>query len=73
MSNKDEPAYPHQQIDSDGHHHATDSGLTKREVFAKAAMQGMLANPHVFAEMSKEKIVPESIKFADALLKELEK
>ena len=44
MSNGNEPAYPHlhdscQQVNSSEHW----PGLTKREVFVKAAMEGLLA------------------------------
>ena len=44
-------------------------GLTKREYFAAFAMQGFIANANVIWE----EIPKSSVKYADALLKELEK
>lgn len=51
-------------------------GLTKREVFAMAAMQGWLARcanvPHTI-ELNPESMASVAVSMADALLKELEK
>lgn len=56
--NADEPAFPFE--------HCT--GLTKREEFAKAAMQGILANPEYRGD-----VVDYAICKADEMLAELEK
>lgn len=48
-----------------------ESGLTKREMFAMAAMQGILANSNDRSPI--EYVVRESVKASDALLNELEK
>jgi len=74
MKNGNTPAYPLQ-----AERHDPVWGLTKREMFAMAAMQGMLANSHVgqgfkpFSHMTDEEIAQWSVKQADALLAELEK
>jgi hypothetical protein len=46
-------------------------GLTKRELFAAMAMQGLLADPYTSG--SHQIVADESIKFADALIAELAK
>ena len=46
-------------------------GLTKRELFAAMAMQGLLANNSRDSDF--KGFANDSIKFADELLKELEK
>lgn len=46
------------------------SGLTKREAFAMAAMQGILS--HSFGRGDADELAVQSIKCADALLKQLE-
>lgn len=73
MSNADTPAHP---ADAGLYH----LGLTKREAFAMAAMQGMLAGPQCQAlrEMESlgdfdETLAKWSVDAADALLKELAK
>jgi len=66
MSNSNEPAYPTSQ----GDHY---QGLTKREVFAMAAMQGLCANPRYITQDWKQIIVKEAGLVADLQLKELEK
>lgn len=43
-------------------------GLTKREYFAAMAMQGMLSDPERYGVIAKG-----AVKFADALIKELNK
>ncbi len=47
------------------------TGLTKREAFAMAAMQGILS--HSFGRGTHEELAKQSIKCADALLVELSK
>lgn len=58
-----EPAYPRA-----GHYHC---GLTKREAFAMAAMQGSLSHPQ--QDGDPEHVVMWAVKYADALLAELAK
>ncbi len=49
-------------------------GLTKRELFAAMAMQGVLANPvEHLASAPREDIAGWAVEFADALLDELAK
>ena len=85
-----EPAYPSikefERFNDDTNqyetYHEHVGGLTKREVFAMAAMQGLLANEQIqvaHANISQEKGVRAvevtaniACKYADALLKELE-
>ena len=52
-----------------------ESGLTKREDFAMAAMQGKCSHPEFynFSDTWAEEIAKNSVQMADALLKELEK
>lgn len=78
MKNSDELAYPHTEIDTFQGIEVMNNhfGLTKREVFAVAAMQGMIASGictppqdetiHHMTSMA-------SVSYADALLAELEK
>ena len=62
-----EPAYPRA-------HAYLASGLTIRQEFAKAAMQGLLANPTEEAwHSTAERIARIAIEHADALLAELQK
>lgn len=80
LTNKDLPAHP-QPITTkpdhgiyDTHGHDSDlSGLTKREIFAMAAMQGFLANQYTGKQWDALTIARQSIIQADALLAELEK
>lgn len=46
-------------------------GLTKRELFAAMAMQGVISNPE--SSGSFETFAKEAVRYADALLKEMEK
>lgn len=72
MENKDKPAYPV------GIKNNTDytivEGMTKREVFAMATMQGLCANPaHTGDNQLGAKTIAEwSIAQADELLKQLD-
>lgn len=53
--------------------HAQD-GLTKREIFAMAAMQGLVSNPNIIDNKNgQEWISDEAVKYADALLTQLSK
>jgi len=54
---------------------ASPNGLTKREAFAMAAMQGMSSHPEFYGQSGEfaNNIASDCVKFADALLKELEK
>lgn len=49
------------------------TGLTKRELFAAMAMQGILANPEITKEHKYLNIEQSAIKFADGLINELNK
>jgi len=60
--NPNENAYPNEQ---------GAFGLTKRELFAAMAMQGLLSNPELSAEF--EAYASDSVKFADALIDGLNK
>lgn len=73
MKNSDELAYPHTERDTYQGEEITNNhfGLTKREAFAMAAMQGILS--HSFGRGDAEDLAIASINSADALLAELEK
>jgi hypothetical protein len=63
------------KLPTDGNHDAfpcVQQGLTKRELFAAMAMQGMLANPELDRINNKE-ISKASINIANALIEELNK
>ena len=71
MNNADMPAMPiGEQIDGVNMNPIC-NGLTKREHFAAVAMQGLLGDHTI--DGSLESIANTSVRFADALLKELEK
>lgn len=57
-------AFPHETSSCD------ESGLTKRELLAGMAMQGLLANP-VFADWTAERSASQAVSHADELLKQL--
>lgn len=72
------PAFPHD--DTGGT--ATRPGLTKRELFAAMALQGMDLGPHSYSPAGIERREPQqdaetaaksAVRIADALLAELEK
>lgn len=70
MSNSKEPAFPVAAHHKDEIYVVEKYGLTKREYFAVMALSGLLARqarwaPHLEAD--------EAMKYADALLAELEK
>lgn len=85
MSNGDKPAYPvsitehtgfsptHEKIYTTN----VDGGLTKREMFAMAAMQGLLSGHSEYFHGNGPVMIPEmvakhAVEYADALLKQLE-
>lgn len=72
LTNGDQPANP--VVETDNCINIV-TGLTKREAFAMAAMQGMSSHPDFYnmSESFADTIVIDCVKFADALLKELEK
>lgn len=67
MNNSDNAAFPTQVNGGD-----LFGGLTKREAFVMAAMQGLCANSYL-AATPPEQISRYSVKIADATLAELEK
>ena len=75
MKNADLPAMPTPYADlaQNGSRelYCTESGLTKREMFAIAAMQGICSNPN--DRYTYEQLAGHAVKHADALLAELEK
>jgi hypothetical protein len=77
MSNANEPAFPTSvQRGQSGEYWTEDEGgVTKRELFAAMAMQGMLADPNIRGDISELPgvVAAESVAFADALLAELAK
>ncbi len=71
--NDNDPAYPVPHFARpDGHVDYGFSGLTKRELFAARAMQGILANSGCRAN-TYEVYAIDSVRYADALLAELAK
>jgi hypothetical protein len=75
MKNGNKPAYPQKKefIDVD------ETGLTKREYFAAMAMQGLLSNSKLWANIERvedvgmyEWFALQSKQYADELLKQLE-
>ena len=72
--NGDMPSSPTLYMDYSngaGELYSDNNGLTKREHFAALAMQGILA--HSFGRGNVDELAVQSIKCADALLKELAK
>jgi hypothetical protein len=51
----------------------TGTGLTVRQQFAAMIAQGFAANPHAFEEWGSARQAVEAVKFADALIAELNK
>ena len=72
IKNSDKSAIPNQALGTDGlPTHEAEFGLTKREMMAMAAMQGLCAHSgdyHTFADMASD-----AVNYADALLAELER
>lgn len=67
-----ESAYP-RLLPPQGQWTEYEFGLTKREEFAKAAMQGMCGNEGEYANASYERAAERSVTQADALLEALAK
>lgn len=74
MKNADKPINP-VLIQSPSLQNETSLGLTKREYFAGVALQGILSNrwSMEFGNYNEEKKAEMAIKYADELLKQLEK
>lgn len=75
MGNANDPAYP---ISPDGAFSASSTGLTKRELFAAMAMQGILSGPKDFdidgiPKTTASGYAEVAVSLADALLAELAK
>jgi hypothetical protein len=70
MSRANASAYPETAY-YDGQPTYMVGGLTIREEFAKAAMQGLLSHPHTDA--GPEAVAMDAVEFADALIAELAK
>ncbi len=69
-----EPANPVPFRFADGSiSHNINKGLTKREIFAMSAMNGILSNPHFTNRVTKKELSQDCIEIADALLLELNK
>lgn len=75
INNADKPAYPLlDKLVTEGVDlglELKEPGLTKREMFAMAAMQGILSHREKYLDCPTA--ASYSVKFADALLEELEK
>ncbi len=67
ISKLDKPAFP--SLDAQGY--LLESGLTKRELFAAMALQGLLANPATDGE--RDEIAFDAVMYADELISELNK
>lgn len=74
-----EPAYPLQDKDEQDRLCSPKFGLTKREVFARAAMQGILSNSDYTITLSNqfsgekfnEAVATDAVSYADALIDKL--
>ena len=65
-------AFPYLDIEGEpkeGELSVAEAGLTKRELFAAMALQGMLANPAI--DGNEKDIALDAIEYADALIEEL--
>lgn len=71
MKNADLPAMP--VTKPVGYASVTEYGLSKREMFAMAAMQGLCANGVAGSHHQTKNLVAEAVEKADALLAELER
>lgn len=71
MKNADMPAMPTWELDGQGSQEMTAAGLTKREYIAALVVQGLASNSRLVD--TGEKRAKLAIKWADALLDELEK
>ncbi len=77
VKNGDLPAMPFQEVTSITGGMITGfknhSGLSKREQFAMAAMQGLCANSIAGSHHTFKNLAAEAVAYADALLAELER
>ena len=78
IKNADLPAMPYaEQLlkDSSGLYTIHQTGLTKREMFAMAAMQGLLSSGATYKGVTTERglLAADAVAHADALLAELER
>lgn len=73
--NSSAPAFPGSEKNGDGSHHYSHPGLTKREEFARSAMQGMVTGYWTTdaCGLSPEEISEHAVGYADALLAALAK
>ncbi len=71
MSKTNERAFPIHKITAGGSPYLVEFGLTKRELFAAMALQGLCACSDVVGE--DKDIARDAVEFADALLAELAK
>jgi hypothetical protein len=71
MTYADDPAYPLAAFDQDGATTHFQQGLSTREFFAAMALQGLAAAPHVGITNSAQEHAQRAVKFADALIDEL--
>lgn len=71
-TNPNDPAHPlvTEYRDNNG---GTRPGLTKREYFAAAALQGLLANPVFISEQSDFAIRKAAVEHADGMIERLNK
>ena len=73
MKNADMPAMPTYELNGQNILEDSSYGLTKREMFAMNAMQGILSNSALKMDINRIEIANFAIGYADALLAELEK
>ena len=74
MSDTSGPAFPSANKLQLGEYSTTGhAGLTKRELFAAMAMQGMVANERLATQFTDELLAADAVEAADALLIELAK
>ena len=74
MSNKDQPAFPLDLLGEKSN--LCHGGLTKREYFAAAALQGLLANGSLPMRANENRVAvagEHAIAYADWILQELER
>lgn len=74
--NSEQPAFPQSKLDRSGTIAVIENsgGLTKREIFAKAAMQAIISNPGFSLStiiFDKEKLGTHSVIIADEVIKKL--
>ena len=75
MRNADTPAMPTYELNGQGVLEDTSYGLTKREMFAMHAMNGLISSDYKNGseKMNSEDVALMSVDYADALLAELER